>query len=214
MTKEIDRPHGDQHDSFEIPVVSEELYNRTREALIGLGFTFVVAVEPVSVGQLRGRSIGTGKEAKPFFTHVDSSETMLSHVPPQMEIAINLNQRRIEGSNSKSADVQMEMIKTWGKTLKRKLPKELRDLVSVIVPHASVLAQIDYDYQKETGEVFFTNWDGRTNDQTDSAISDSVAWVGRAMPSNPLSVISWFKDYKDSGVFAVPIVVLPRKLAA
>lgn len=189
--------------SFEIPTVSEEQYVKTHEALAKKGYTFVVAIEPLSIGQLV-----TG-ETSQRFGYVNPSEHMRAIVPLQMEVAINPKNLRIKNSNSKSTDDQIKMIKDEEESLKGKLPQEIRDLISMHIQNASTLAQLDDKYQKETGKVLFTNWFGRTDDQT---VPGDVADVGRGDPTFRLRVSVWHRGNGVDGVFAVPVVVLPRKL--
>lgn len=77
--------------------------------------------------------------------------------------------------------------------------------------NASVLAQLDFKYQEETGKVLFTDWFGRTDDQT---VSGGVVGVGRFDPTSRLVVCGWPRDRGSSIVFAFHAVVLPQKLAA
>jgi len=192
--------------SFEIPTVSKELYMKTREALAKEGYTFVVNIESVSIGQLASDPV-----ISQHFGYVNPSEKMRAIVPQQMEVAINPNNLRIENSNNyKSTDTQIGMIKKEEADLKDKLPKEIRNLISMRMQSASVLAQLDDKYQKETRKVLFTDWFGRTDDQT---VPGGVAHVGRRDPTHGLHVGDWSRDGALDGFFAVPVVVLPRKLA-
>ncbi|MBF8249549.1 MAG: hypothetical protein HW400_150 [Candidatus Levybacteria bacterium] len=191
--------------SFEIPAVSEELYMKTREALAKEGYTFIVDILPVSIGQMV-----TDKATSQHFGYVNPSENMRAIIPLQMEVVINPKKLRIKGSNSKSTDTQIEIIKNEGTKLKNKLPQEVKNLVSMHMRNASVLAQLDCKYQQETGKVLFTNWYGRTNDQI---VSGHVAYVGRHAPASLLDVSDWSRGVGRDSVFAVPVVVLPRKLA-
>lgn len=190
--------------SFEIPTVREELYTRTLEALAKEGYTFVVDILPVSIGQL-----ATDKATSQRFGYVSASENMRAIIPPQMKVAINPNNLRITNSNSKSTDTQIEMIKEEEAALKGKLPQEVRNLISMRIKNASVLAQLDDKYQKKTGKVLFTNWSGRTDDQT---VPDVVVGVGRVTPTSGLHVVGWGRSFGRADIFVVPVVVLPRKL--
>lgn len=192
--------------AFEIPTVNEELYLKTREALAKEGYAFVVDILPVSIGQL-----ATDEETSQRFEYVNASENMRAIVPPQMEVVINPKNLKIKSSNSKSTDEQIRMLKKEEAALKAKLPQGIRDIVSIRMQNASVLAQIDGKYQKETGKVLFTDWYGRTDDQT---VPGHVVRVGRADPAGRLVVKRWHRAHGDDNVFAVPVVVLPRKLAA
>lgn len=192
-------------DEFEIPTVSEEQYLKTREALAKEGYAFVVDILQVSIGQL-----ATDEATSQRFGYVNPSENMRAMVPPRMEVAINLQNLRIKNSNYKSTDAQIKMIKGEEASLKGKLPQEVRNLISMRMQNASVLAQLDDKHERETGKALFTNWFGRTDDQT---VPGSVAGVGRRGPTSGLGVGDWYRGGGLGSVFAVPVVVLPRKLA-
>ena len=192
--------------AFEIPTVSEELYTKTREALAKEGYTFVVDIKPLSIGQLMA-----DEATKQRLGYVNSSENMRAIAPQQMEVAVNPKKLRIKNSNSKSTDTQIEMLQKEETALKDKLPQEVRPLISMRMQNTSVLAQIDDKYQKQTGKALFTNWFGRTDDQTVPGI---VSGVGRSDPASGLDVLGWVRDFGRGLVFAVPVVVLPRKLTA
>lgn len=189
---------------FEIPTVSETLYTQTREALAKEGFTFVVDIEPVSIGQL-----ATDEATSWHFGHVNPSEGMRAIVPQQMEVAVDPKNLRIRTSNSNPTDSQIRMIQDREAALKGRLPEDVRDLISMRMQHASVLAQLDFEYQKRTGKLLFTDWFGRTDDQTSPG---RVAGVGRNEPSYWLDVSDWNRGRGSSVVFAFLTVVLPRKL--
>lgn len=190
---------------FEIRTVSEELYLKTREALAGEGLTFIVAINPESIDQLR-----INKGTKSLFDYINPSEKMRSNVPSQMELAIDPNNFRIEGSNNLPTNDQFEKIREREAILKGKLPKDVGDVIGMLRPkHASILAQLDFEHQKRTGKVLFTNWFGRTDDQTVPGI---VADVGRGDPTYRLGVGDWVRGHGGGVVFAVSAVVLPRKL--
>ena len=191
--------------SFEIPAVNEKLYMKTREALKNEGYTFVVAIESLSIGQLALASV-----IRQRFGYVNTSENMRGIVPQQMEVAINPKKLRIKDSNSKSTDAQIKMIEDEETSLKGKLPQEVRDIVSMRIQNASVLAQLDGKYREERGEVLFTDWFGRTDDQT---VPGHVACVGRRASADRLGVSDWHRGDGDGRVFAVSVVVLPRQLA-
>lgn len=104
---------------FKIPRVSEALCSQTRDALAKKGFTFVVAIEPVSIGQLV-----TDEATSQRFDFVHSSENMRAIVPPQMELAINPKILRIRRSNSKSTNTQIKMIQEREQLLNVDFPKK------------------------------------------------------------------------------------------
>ena len=57
--------------------------------------------------------------------------------------------------------------------------------------------------------MLFTNWFGRTDDQTSLR---SNARVGRNDQTRKLEIVDWFRDKGHGGTFAVFAVVLPRRL--
>ncbi len=192
-------------ESLEIPAVSEKLYVKTRKELEKQGLEFVV-VNPESIDQL-----ATNEEARSLFGYINRSEKMRSNIPPQIEVAIDPNHFRIEGSNRLSTDDQIEKIKHQEAMLKGKLPEDVKNLISMRMPeHASLLVQLDLEYQKRKRKALFTNWFGRTDDQTFLGL---VAIVGRFDPTGRLLVDGWPRGIGSDFLFAVPVVVLPRKLA-
>lgn len=191
--------------NLEIPTVSEKIYNKTREALAKEGFTHVVAIEPISTGQL-----ATDEATRDRFGFVNSSENMRSVIPPQMEVAIDPKNVKIKNSNSKSTDAQIEMTRDEEAKLKGKLPEDVRDLVSMPMHDPSTLSQADFDYQDKTRKPLYPDFFVRTDTET---VSGSVASVGRDGPSRRLDVGGWGRGDGDDNVFAARVVVLPRKLA-
>lgn len=200
VSKEVLAPKA----RFEIPRVNEALYTQTREALAKEGYTFIVAIEPVSIGQL-----ATNEATSQHFDYFNASENVCAIVPPQMEVAINPNNLRIKKSNSKSTDTQIKMIQREEKALKGKLPQEVRDLIGMCMPNASVLVQLDFKYHEETGGILFTDWFGRTDDEI---APDYTLNVGRNDPTNELSIGAWNRSDGYDPLFAVRVIVLPRKL--
>lgn len=195
--------------TFEIPTVSEARYEQVCKALAEKGITFVVAINPESIDQL-----AANEKTKPFFDfdHVDSSGEMRSDVPPQMEVAIDPRNFRIEGSASLSPVNQLEEIDDTEAFFKEKFSRNVRGLISMLRPNASILAQLDFKHQKRTGKVLFTDWFGCANNQF-SDPDKGVTCVGRKDPTGGLRIGDWnFVDGLDI-VYAVSAVVLPRKLA-
>lgn len=196
-------PGNEATSQFDIPTVSEELYLKTREYLDIEGYNLVVRIKPVSIGQL-----ATDRATRQRFGSVHPSEKIRSIVPPQMEVAINPNNLRIIDSNNKTTNDQIEMLRKEEVALKAKLPQEVRDLISIRLQNASVLAQVDDEYQRRTGTVLFTDWSGRTDDQT--VPGDGIT-VGRNTPTSGLDVVVWGRGVDFIDVFAVLMVVLPRR---
>lgn len=195
--------------THEIPTVGEGLYAQTREALAKIGLTFVVAIEPVSIGDLLEDSATKGR-----FGFVGSFRTMREVVPSQMEVAIDPRNVKIAESNNLSIDVQLRRIEVWRAALKRKLPQKVGDVIKVRMPSASVLAQLDFAYQRRTGKPLLPDYFARAKDP----VFDSVVDVGRedSQDDNRLVISGHGWAYGDGhpSVFAVPVLVLPHKLAA
>ena len=194
--------------AFEIPTVNEGRYMQIRKALARKGYTFVVAINPESIDQL-----ATNGKTRPLFDfdHVDSSREMRSNVPPRMKVVIDSKNFRIEYSAMLSPVEQLQEINEQEAFLKEELPKNVRDVISMLRPSSSILAQLDFEHQKRTGRVLFTNWFGCTGDRLSGS---GVACVGRNDPTGGLRIGDWnFVNGLDM-VYTVSAVVLPRKLAA
>ena len=188
---------------FRIRTVTKEQYTKTLEDLEKEGYTFVVAIDPVSIGQL-----ATGEATSKHFDYLNPSRNVWDIRPPRMEVAINPNKLRVKKSNFKSTDAQIRKIRKEEASLRGKLPQVVRNFISMRMQNASVLVQLDFKYQEKTGEVLFTNWHGRTDDQT---VSGSTANVGRSDSTSRLSVGAWVRGDGYGPLFAVSVVVLPRK---
>lgn len=188
----------------EIPTVSKELYNKTREDLGEKGFIFV-AIEPVST-----YSLAIDKAS--LFGYLNLSTEVIRHIPPQIEVAIDPKNFKIKGSNNLLTDDVFQKIQERETALRRKLPKNVRDLISLLrVIPSSILIQLDLEHQGQTRKVLFTDWFGRGVD--DRTVPDRIVRVGRSDPTRKLDVDAWGRD-GDNNVFAVSAVVLPRELPA
>lgn len=190
----------------EIPIepVSKELYNKTREALGKKGFIFV-AIKPVSTYNLVIYDAS-------FFGYLNLSTEVIRHIPPQIEVAIDPKNFKIKGSNNLLTDGVFQKIQERETALRRKLPKDVRDLISLLrfMP-SSILIQLDLEHQRQTEKALFTDWFGRGVD--DRTVPDRIVRVGRSDPTRKLDVDAVGRD-NDSRVFAVSAVMLPRKLPA
>lgn len=187
----------------EIPVVSEERYSQTIEALAKIGFNFIVAIKPVSIGQL----VEDEKTSK-YFGHVNASPEMRSMVPKEMAVAINPDNLRISVNHLNTQEREAELKKQEAK-LKGRLPEAVKGLISMRLQGASVLAQVDISLMEKTGKKVFTDWSGRTGDETSSG---NVAFVYRLSPSSLLDVTVWLTNADYASDFFVLMVVLPQKL--
>ena len=194
--------------AIEIPAVSEELYNRTREAVEATGYNFVAAIRSVSMEALIAEDVRREQER---IGYVNPSKTMRSTVPPEMEVAINPVRFMIEGSNRLATDAQKKIIKEKEVEWMEKLPEDLRPFVSMRMVDPSTLSQLEDAYMDATGKLLFPDFFARTDVQD---VRGYVAFVGRSDPSFGRGVNFWRRDRSDVFVFAVFVVVLPRKLTS
>lgn len=212
-TDETPRPRGLEPTRYaiEIPTVSEEIYMRTREAVEQAGYNFIVPIRSVSIEDLLAEDKQREKRGEPRrLGYVKDSKTMRATVPPEMEIAVNPTKVRIEGSNSLSTDRQKAMIRTEEARFKKQLPSEVMSFVSMLMVDPSTYSQLEDAYMDEIGKLLFSNY-VRTDVQT---VRGSVAIVGRYDLTHRRHVDDWPQDHGYGVVFAVPVVVFPRKLAA
>lgn len=161
-TEEKPKPHGLEPIRFaiEIPAVSKEVYMRTREALEAVGHTFVTAIRSVSIEDL----LAEDRQRKQVrFGYVNDSKTMRATVPPEMEVVVNPDRVRIEGSNRLPTDEQKAKIKTEEAELKEQLPKDLRDLVSMHMVDPSTYSQLEDAYIDKEGKLLFPDYFARTD---------------------------------------------------
>lgn len=214
VTHEIPQPRGLEpiRYAIEIPTVNEEVYQRVREAVEATGRTFVAAIRSVSVGDLLAEDKQREQKGKARrLGFVNDSKTMRATVPPEMEIAINPNMVRIEGSNNLSTDAQKTKIREAEAAWKKQLPEDVRPYVSMRMVDPSTYSQLEDSYMDGTGELLFPNFFARTDAQT---VRGGVALVGRDDPTGRRYVLDWSVGNGDGRVFAVPVVVFPRKLVA
>ncbi|MBI4089332.1 MAG: hypothetical protein HY424_01335 [Candidatus Levybacteria bacterium] len=193
--------------AFEIHTVDKKLHLKTYEALVESGLTFVTPIKSISVSELKAN-----KETAPLIGrmgYICSSEEMQPTAPPEIVVAINPNDFRIKKSNDLSTTKQIKKIEEQEAILKKKLPKDVRDVISVLKPpKPSILIQLDLAYQRQKREVLFTDWVGRTDQQT-LANPPITAVVGRNHPEDQLVVGDWRSALPNPHVYAVFVVVLP-----
>ncbi len=194
--------------AIEIPAVNEELYNRTREAVEKTSCNFIAAIRPLSIEGLIAED--TTREQRRI-GYVNPSRTMRSAVPPEMEVAISPARFRIEGSNRLSTDAQKTIIEEEKVMWMEKLPEDVRSFVKVQMVDPSTLSQLEDAYMDATGKLLLPDFFARTDVQT---VRGHVADVGRYAPSDGRDVYDWDRDCGSDDVFAVFVVVLPRKLAS
>lgn len=192
----------------EIRKVTKEKYQRLLEALKHEGIDFVVAIKPKSMGQLYEED-GKRPERDQKIGYVDPSETMRAITPPKMEVAFSSKRVRIKRSNNLSANAQKQMIAEEEAKLKSKLPEDLRDTISMIMPGVSVQQQMDAAYEANTGQLLYPDFFGRSDDET---VPGSVADAGRPSPAYQFRVVDCSRDVGRPDVFAIRVVVLPQIL--
>lgn len=205
------QPEGDE---IPIPKVTEERYNQTREALAKLGFTFVCAIQPLSLRELqieKGRDQLILEEMWPL--------NIYDSVPRRMEVAINPNDPSFHpyyGINS--FEKVAEMVKDQETILRRKLPDDLGDKISMTIPQEpSTLVQLAFAYEEQRREMFFKdkqivafvdNYNYSDPIIGVRGVSDgstSKIYVGECRVSRKDSIYDPFINFQ-----AIPIVVLPK----
>lgn len=195
--------------AIEIPRVSEELYNRTREAVEQAGYNFIVPIRSVSIEELLEED---NKRGQRRFNHdwVSCSKTTRTTVPPEMEVFINPDAVRIEGSNCLSTDDQEKKIAEAAASFKEQLPEGVRSFVDLHVVDPSTISQLEDAWMDAGNGFLLPNYFARTAVRTPE---DRVAHVGRYGPDDQRRVPDWHRNNAISLVFAVPVGVLPKKLA-
>ena len=199
---------------IEIPTVSEEVYAETRKAVeTAIPGVFITSIRPVTMEDLLTEDGQRGERGQPKrLGYVNDSKIMRAVFPPEMEVFINPNAVRIEGSNGLSTDQQKRKIMEEEARFKAKLPKAVRPFVSLLMVDPSTMSQVEDRYMDENnGALLFPDFFGRTDVQT---VQDLVAYVGRYDPNCQRSVHEWYRGNGYGHVFAVPVGVLPRKLTA
>ncbi|GEM_PF-6427714 len=196
--------------NIEIPRVSEEDYAETRKAVEATG-AFIVPIRAVSIKDLLAEDLNRGQRR---FNHgwVNASEIMRATVPPEMEVFIIPNVVRINGSNSLFTDEQKTKIAGEAVRFKEKLPAAVRDFVGLHMVDPSTYSQLEDAWMDVGKGLLFPDFFARTDVQTRAGF---VARVGRQGPNSARAVVAWHRGRPGNiHVFAVPVGVLPRKLAA
>lgn len=194
---------------FEIPAVSEELYNRVREAVEQAGYNFIVPIRSVPLEDLIAEDRQREQDGKPRrLGYVNDSKTIRATIPPKMEVAINPTRFKIAGSNRLSTDQQEKKINQEQVMLRGQVPSDIQHLVNMEMVDPSALSQLEDAYMDKTGGLLFPDYFARTDVQP-----VHVARVGRDDPSHRRDVGGWHR-FGYGPIFAVSVVVLPRKLTA
>lgn len=194
---------------IEIPQVSEEVYAKTRKAVEATR-AFIAPIRSVSIEDLLAEDRGRGQRR---FNHewVNSSKTMRATVPPEMEVFIDPNAVRIEGSNDRPTDVQKQMIQDAGARFRERLPDAVRSLVVFNMMDPSTISQLEDRWMDVGRGLLLPNYFARTDVEI---VRGYDARVGRFGPNDQRRVVDWYRDLGYDLDFAVFVGVLPRKLAA
>ena len=136
------------------------------------------------------------------FDTVVRSPKVLGIIPPAMEVVINPQRLALPGRGDRPHEV-IRRIEQYGQQLM--VEAGLEDL-DVIVPHASVFAQLDMAYLKETGEKLLRRSFALTTDTNEEG--DPIL-VGRYAPFGGLDIMT----YRPAGSFlaVIPVLVLPPR---
>lgn len=198
------------HYRIEIPEVSQEVYAETRKAVEATG-AFITTIRSVTMEDLLREDQEREQRGEPRrLDHVGDSETMRDTLPPEMEVFIDPKAVRIEGSNKLSTDQQKMKIAEEEAKFKAQLPEVIRPFVSMLMVDPSTLSQLEDAWMDAGNGLLFPNYSARTNIQLSGG---TVAVVGRYDSDLPRNVSLSSRDDGDVLVFAVPVGVLPHKLA-
>lgn len=206
------RPRGLEPIRFaiEIPIVGDEVYLKTCEAVRATGYTFFAAIRPVSMEDLIAEDRQREQEKNSRrLGFVNDSKAMRATVPPEMEVAINLDRVRIDGSNYLSTDDQQAINKEEEATWKEQLPEDIRPFVSMHMMDPSTYSQLEDAYVDSKGGLLLPNYFARTDVPT---VSGRVAMIGHLDSSRQRRVGEWDRNEGQYNIYFVPVVVLPRRL--
>jgi len=163
---------GSRNPEIIIPEVSEELYVRTREALASQGFTAAVDIKPLSIAQIveahqRSFAPQTIDKARSLVT--DGAVT-----PPEMQVVARPNKWNIHGSERPltSREAVNALTHEEEEALRERLPADVRELVSMPMPCASVIMQLGIEMRYRSSGVGFILPDFRSR--------SSLSWHARA----------------------------------
>jgi hypothetical protein len=131
--------------------------------------------------------------------------------PSRIEVAVNLDNLRIEDSHSISTEEQIRRMQEEEVAVRSRLPENMRDAVGMPIFGVSALRQLDSGYQRETGEPLLIDWFGRTIHEM---APGEIALVGRIdRNQKDLSIIRWPSDQGHGWGYLVRGIVLPQVVA-
>lgn len=206
-------PDGRGRFEIDVPTVSRELFEKTRRVVEATGYTFFTRIRAVSIDDLLAEDAIRRKNGeKGKFGNVASDvELLRGRIPPEMEVAINPNKVKIEGSNIdpyKDKEKYLspdQIIRKEENMWKTQLPEDIRSLVRMFIPDPSTLAQLDLDYQARTGGPLFREFFAEADL---GVFHDQIAAVGRH--NLDITVTGWNDSPDYDKTYVVPVVVLPR----
>ncbi len=211
--KDIALP-GQVVSSKEAQATKVDLRQETLDLLSGNTFREPTDQEKEILGT-KGYDVFLPTEAKSLYTvvaenkghfwtdeldYVNARPELRDFVPPALIVVLRSQDLFLSNSFSKSQAVQLQMHEVESQALQKELP----DVRNIMLP-ASVGAQLDLAYFKETGRVLFTNRFARALDETSDV---HVALVGRNHPDDQLSVSGWNRDRGDDDVGALSAAVM------
>lgn len=186
----------------QIPVVDEELYHRTRGAVVEAGYNFIVQIQPLSIADLLN---GQGKPGR--FGFVVPSETMRSFIAPAMEVAINPARFQIEDSKYLSTSQQKGKISEELVRLRQKVQADIQDFILGGMFDPSTLSQIDDAYMDREEKPLLLGYCVRTDVEVGGGL---VACVGRLGSDPRRRILPWGRTSNNYDVYAAFGLVLPK----
>lgn len=197
-----------KHSVDQIPIVSDELYFKTRKELSKLGYTFVVAIRAALVVQLIEEDQWREANGQERIMGV-VDPTLQEETPEEIEIAINLAEIPIARSHGIDTDGHIIIVAEEKTRIKASLPEDIRSLISVRMPTASMVVQLDTACREREKRPLFPDWFARVKDK----VADGLARVGRYEPTEGMRIRGRDSRQNVNDVFAITVVVLPKRAA-
>lgn len=200
---------------IEIPEVSEQIYIETRKAVEATG-AFITTIQSLTMKDLLREDEERGQRGEPkrLGYVIDDTRATWAAAPPEMEVFINPKAVRIEDSNGLPTARQKTKIARAERQFKTQLSERVMPFVQFIMADPSTMSQIEDAWMDAGNGLLFPNYLACTEVQTVGDIEGGVAHVGRSDPRDRRVIGYWRRDSGGGNVFAVPVGVLPRQLAA
>lgn len=195
--------------AIEIPQVPQGVYEETRRAVEATG-AFITSIRPLSIQDLLREDRKRMEGERRFSDWINPSQLMWATVPPNMEAFIDPQNVRIEDSNSLPTGLQKELIAQARAEFRLQLPEAVRFLVGLQMVDPSTYFQLEDAWMAAGRGLLFPDFFARTDVKT---VEGGVADIGRIEPSDQRKIIGHNRNLGHRKVFAVPVGVLPRKLA-